>query len=284
MPSLTIGLIGIGLLGSAIVERLASAGYTIIGYDSDHTEGPSPTVTAESAGAVFAACDTVILSLPNGDVVRSVVDAVRPALRPGQLVADTTTCSPKQTVTMATTLNGQQVEYVDATVAGSSTQLRDGTAAMFLGIAEGKHARFDNIVRSLTQNPFYLGDVGRGTRLKLVHNLVLGLNRAALAEGIRFGEALGFPAPEVLRMLQQTPASSNVMLSKGQKMATRDFAPQGLLTQHLKDVDLILEAAKSADAAAPFSKLHRRVLQHAKTKGFGAVDNSAVIEGLDVDL
>ncbi len=114
--------------------------------------------------------------------------------------------------------------------------------------------------------------------MKLALNLVLGLNRAVLAEGLTFAEALGLDPQVALAVLQAGPAWSRVMETKGAKMLRRDFVPEARLSQHLKDVRLILAAGERAGAPLPLSALHQELLERAEAAGFGAADNSAVIE------
>ncbi len=284
MSTPTNGLIGAGLLGAAIAGRLAAAGRRLTVYDKDATRYrhlPPNTTTAPDPNGVFAAADTIIFSLPNSSIVRAALDSVSATLRTTRLIIDTTTGSPDDAVSTAALLRRSNVTYVDATVAGSSAQLGDGEAAMFLGAAEGQIAELDDIVRILTKKPFYLGAVGNGAKFKLVHNLILGLNRATLAEGLRLAEVMGFQPLDALQILEQTPAATTVMKSKGQKIATRDYDPQAMLSQHLKDVDLILQQAMALNAPTPLSDVHRTILDRAVKRGFGTADNSAVIEGLD---
>ena len=123
--------------------------------------------------------------------------------------------------------------------------------------------------------------VGAASRFKLVHNLILGLNRAALAEGLAFAEALGFDASDSLSILRETPATSAALEAKGEKMAKRDFnPPQARLSQHLKDVRLIRQLAEEIGAATPLSDAHQTLLKRAEALGLGESDNSAVIEAL----
>jgi 3-hydroxyisobutyrate dehydrogenase-like beta-hydroxyacid dehydrogenase len=114
--------------------------------------------------------------------------------------------------------------------------------------------------------------------MKLVVNLILGLNRAVLAEGLSLAEALGLDPQRVLEILRASAAYSKVMDTKGQKMLTRDYEPQARLSQHLKDVRLILETGGRTGAALPLSLLHRELLERAEAAGLGDADNSAVIE------
>jgi 3-hydroxyisobutyrate dehydrogenase-like beta-hydroxyacid dehydrogenase len=110
--------------------------------------------------------------------------------------------------------------------------------------------------------------------MKLVTNLVLGLNRAALAEGLAFAQALGLEGAATLEVMRRSMAYSRIMDTKGEKMVLRDFAPQAKLSQHLKDVRLMMEAA---ELTLPLTWAHRALLEKAVALGYGELDNSAVI-------
>ena len=100
------------------------------------------------------------------------------------------------------------------------------------------------------------------------------------AEGLIFAEALGVPAEAALEALQAGAAYSKAMDVKGRKMLDGDFRPQAKLSQHLKDVRLILPSAQAASLALPLSEAHRELLQRAESFGLGELDNSAVIAAL----
>jgi 3-hydroxyisobutyrate dehydrogenase-like beta-hydroxyacid dehydrogenase len=114
--------------------------------------------------------------------------------------------------------------------------------------------------------------------MKLATNLVLGLNRAVLAEGLAFAGALGLNPAQTLAVLCESAAYSRVMDIKGRKMLARDFEPQARLSQHLKDVRLILKIGASAKAKLPLSRVHERLLAAAAAAGLGGRDNCAIIE------
>jgi 3-hydroxyisobutyrate dehydrogenase-like beta-hydroxyacid dehydrogenase len=114
--------------------------------------------------------------------------------------------------------------------------------------------------------------------MKLLSNLVLGLNRAALAEGLAFAEAIGLEPAPALDVLMGTMAYSRTMDTKGQKMIDRDFQTQARLSQHLKDVRLMLESAADAGLTLPLTETHCRLLKKAEAAGFGDADNSAIIQ------
>jgi 3-hydroxyisobutyrate dehydrogenase-like beta-hydroxyacid dehydrogenase len=275
-------MIGLGLLGSALAQRLLAAGYGVLGYDlSAERRGELVAAggrAADTAVDVARACDQVVLSLPDADVVASIIAQLQPALRGGQLIVDTTTGDPAESAALGAKLAGQGVGFLDATIAGSSVQVRDGQAIVMVGGEEVTFTLAREIISCFGKEVFHVGPWGSGARMKLVVNLVLGLNRAVLAEGLTLASGLDLDLPTTLAILKASPAYSTVMDTKGEKMLSGDFAPQARLSQHLKDVRLILEAAGRTQLALPLSSVHRQLLERAERLGCGELDNSAIIQ------
>ena len=117
--------------------------------------------------------------------------------------------------------------------------------------------------------------------MKLVVNLVLGLNRAVLAEGLSLAQACGIEPAMALEVLRSGAAHSAAMDTKGLKMVQRDFTPQARLAQHRKDVGLILTLAQSHETELPLSQIHAQLLDRAIQRGFGELDNSAILKAFD---
>lgn len=130
----------------------------------------------------------------------------------------------------------------------------------------------------LGQKVFYCGGCGSAAKMKLVSNLVLGLNRAALAEGLAFAEAIDVDRAAALDVLKGSMAYSRAMDVKGRKMLEGDFSVQARLSQHLKDVRLMLAAAAAAGLALPLSQTHRVLLEQAEAAGLGDLDNCAIVQ------
>jgi 3-hydroxyisobutyrate dehydrogenase-like beta-hydroxyacid dehydrogenase len=268
----TIGLIGVGLLGSAIAARLSAAGYSVLGYDliPDRRLGG-----AHSALDVARACRTIVLCLPTSDVVAQVLGAL--AVSAGTVIIDATTGEPEAMAAMGAKLAAKGIDYLDATVLGSSKVVRNGAAVVMAG---GRREVFDAaspLFRTFTSRAFYLGSYGAGARMKLVANLALGLNRAVLAETLSFARACEVSPVDALEVLKAGAAYSRVMDDKGEKMLHHDFAVEAKLSQHLKDVRLILAAANAKNAKTPLSQVHRQLLERLEAAGYGEVDNSAII-------
>ena len=278
----TVGLIGLGLVGAAVARRWIALGWTVVGYDVNaERRSEFHALGGESASGpadVARRCRTVVLSLPDSQVVAGVVTEFEDALRAGDLVIDMTTGRPEDTLALAERLEKRGAVLVDATIVGSSQQIADGAAVVLAGGPSDAVTTSEPLLRGFAERVFSVGPVGSGARMKLVVNLVLGLNRAVLAEGLALARAAGFDPALALEVLRQSPAASAVMTTKGPKMVSGDFTPQARLAQHAKDVDLILELGRLHDASLPLSSVHRDLLGQAIAAGWGPLDNSAIVK------
>jgi 3-hydroxyisobutyrate dehydrogenase-like beta-hydroxyacid dehydrogenase len=284
MPD-ALGMIGLGLLGSALAARFRRAGLEVVGFDvrpaAREALAAQGARAAPSAVEVVAACPRVVLCLPDSSVVAAVIGEVKGALREGQLLIDTTTGAPEDAEALARDLAGRGVGYLDATVLGSSEQARAGEVIVMAGGPRELAERAAELFACFAARWFHAGPNGAGARMKLVVNLVLGLNRAALAEGLALARSCGLELPATLDVLRAGAAYSRVMDTKGEKMLRRDFAPQARLAQHLKDVRLILALAGPPGLELPLTLAHRELLERVVAMGGGEDDNSAVIRAYD---
>lgn len=276
-----IGMIGLGLMGTALTERLLEYGFRVAVWNRTREKAvPLLTRGAEWSDNPLANCPRVILSLYTTEVVEEVLGRLQAGLRAGLILIDTTTGEPGQTVALGERLATQGVQYLDAPISGSSEQTRRGEATVIVG---GDRAVFDacaDLWPVIGQKVFHVGPCGSASKMKLITNLVLGLNRAVLAEGLVFAEALGVAPSAALEVMMASPAYSRAMEVKGRKMVERDYRPQARLSQHLKDVRLILQAANEAGLALPLTETHRRLMEQAEAAGWGDQDNSVVLEVL----
>jgi 3-hydroxyisobutyrate dehydrogenase-like beta-hydroxyacid dehydrogenase len=277
-----IGLIGAGLVGAAIAERLLNAGYGVVGYDirPEQTEVLALMGGKAAPGSSSAAAEseTLILSVPTSRIAGSVLDKILPQLRPGSLVIDMTTGAPDDAVHFGTLLHARGIDYVDATVGGSSRHVREGDAILICGASEKAFSRCRGIFAQCSRQAFHVGPIGSGTRMKLVMNLVLGLNRAVLAEGLSFARASDLDPAAALEVLRSSVAYSRAMDTKGERMINENFAPEARLSQHLKDVRLIIECGLQWGAQLPLTNVHKHLLEAAEQAGYGGADNSAIIK------
>jgi 3-hydroxyisobutyrate dehydrogenase-like beta-hydroxyacid dehydrogenase len=212
--------------------------------------------------------------------VGTVIEACAPALRPGLTIIDTTTGDPVSTEALARELTARGVIYLDATISGSSAQVRAGGVVWMVGGEAASFAACRDIFETVGGQAFHTGPAGTGAKMKLVTNLVLGLNRAALAEGLALAQSLGLELDLALAVMRSGAAYSRIMDTKGERMIHGHFAPDARLSQHLKDVRLIVETGQQAGLGMPLSAAHRAVLEQAEAAGCGDLDNSSIIKVL----
>jgi 3-hydroxyisobutyrate dehydrogenase-like beta-hydroxyacid dehydrogenase len=276
-----IGVIGLGLMGSALTERLLEHGFRVLVWNRTREKSRALVARgAEWSDNPLTSCDRVIISLYTTDVVEAALAQLDTGLHAGQVLLDTTTGEPEQTAALGARLAGRGVQYLDAPISGSSEQTRRGEATVLVG---GDRATFEacaDLWRVMGAKTIHVGSVGSAAKMKLITNLVLGLNRAALAEGLAFAEAIGIAPAAALEVMTGSMAYSRAMDAKGRKMIEHDFTVQARLSQHLKDVRMMLQAAGGAGMPLPLADTHRRLMEKAEAAGLGELDNSAIIEVL----
>jgi 3-hydroxyisobutyrate dehydrogenase-like beta-hydroxyacid dehydrogenase len=282
--SSTIGLVGIGLVGTALGRRLLAAGFDVLGCDIDAARREALIAAggraAASLGEIGERCERVVLALYDTATVEQALergDGVLAGHPRTRLVLDCGTGDPDRLVALAARLAARGVALVEAPLSGSSAQIAAGEA---LGLAAGERAAVDragDLLAAIAPRRHYVGAAGMGARAKLAINLVLGLNRAALAEGLVFAAALGLEDRAFVALLRDSAAYSRAIDAKGEKMLAGDFAPQGRVRQHAKDLALMLAQAAARGQALPMTEAHARVLADAIAAGDGELDNAAVI-------
>ena len=281
----SVGLVGVGLVGGVLAKGLLSAGLHVRGYDlapdrRDYLQRLGGVVVANAAAAADGV-DCVLLSLPDGDVVQQVVEGPGGVVEAGRwpsYIIDTTTGDPNGTAALAGRLARQGIALLDATISGSSKQVSERKAVFMVG---GERAALEvclTVLHIFSDRVFYLGPSGSGSKAKLATNLVLGLNRLVLAEGLVFAEELGLDLVAFLDVLKAGPAYSVAVDVKGEKMLRADFTPDSRIRQHHKDVSLILNYAAASGQDLPLSRVHLDILARTMAAGEGDLDTCAVIK------
>jgi 3-hydroxyisobutyrate dehydrogenase-like beta-hydroxyacid dehydrogenase len=284
MPDRCIGIIGLGLMGSAFAQRLTAAGFGVMGYDVDAAKtvrmrelGGTP---AASIADIAQACNPILLAVFSTEQVEDVVEnSLLPALRGSSnpIVLVGSTCDPDRIAALAARV-ASRVQFLETPVSGTSAQVARGEGTGLIGGDPAIAAEIEPVLRALFPRYFLIGKVGDGGRAKLAINLILGLNRLALAEGLVFAERLGLDPAAFLAVARASAAWSQIMDVKGARMIRRDYTPEGRARQTLKDVGLMLEQARALGQALPLLNVHAEVLQACLRHGEGELDNAVVIE------
>jgi 3-hydroxyisobutyrate dehydrogenase-like beta-hydroxyacid dehydrogenase len=279
-----IGVVGLGLMGSVLARRLIASGFDVVGYDikAAKTDGLAALGgrAASSIGEIARMANPIILAVFDTDQVEEVVEGpILAALGDGsgRIVMCASTCDPDRIAALARRVEDRGLRFLETPVSGTSEQVRRGEGVGLIGGDPKVAAQVASVLDAIFPVRFHVGHPGDGGRAKLAVNLILGLNRVALAEGLVFATRLGLDPQAFLKIARGSAAYSQVMDTKGLKMATSDFAPEGRARQTLKDVHLMLDQAARIGQALPLLEVHRDILAACVAAGEGGLDNSVVI-------
>ncbi len=281
MPSKSpVGLIGFGLMGEVYAGRLIAAGFSAAAYDVDPAKAERMAqigARAAPLGDIARDCDPIVLAVFSTDQVEDVVERTLLPLAARKIVICTSTCDPDRIAALGARV-GERLRFLEVPVSGTSAQVRAGDGLGLVGGDARIAAEASSLLDALFPRRFHIGKIGDGGRAKLAINLILGLHRLALAEGLVFASRLGLDPAAFLKVARASAAESQVMGTKGPKMISGDFAPEGRVRQTLKDVHLMLDQAQKLGQQLPLLAINADVLQACVDRGEGDLDNSIVIE------
>ena len=281
-----IAVVGVGLMGSSLARHLLSAGYPVTVHDTDPAKVEALVMLgarkSPSPEAITPEVDVIMLSLPNSHVVNDVVTNSLKLLekgRRGQILVDASTPDPDLSVALASRLREKGIEMLDGTISGTSEMFAVKDAIFMVGGSEAAFRECEPLFRAAARNAYYMGPNGTGGNTKLVVNLVLSLNRMALAEGLTLAAKAGLDQAQMLKVLQDSAAASRAMEQKGERMVRRNFGkPASELSTSYKDARLILGLGAKLDCPLPLMSLYVQALASEISKGRKHLDPATIIQ------
>ncbi len=282
-----VGLVGIGLMGSAFARRMLAAGFKVVGFDIAPARredlrklGGEPV---DSVAEVARRAQIYVISVMTISQVEDVVEGGGGLIEASdpkapRIALCTSTCDPDRIEALASRAAARGFAFLDTPVSGTSQQVARGEG---LGLVAGERKAAEAcaaVLDVIYPRRKFVGAAGAGTKTKLAVNHILGLNRVALAEGLVFAETLGLDKAIFLGVARESAAYSQIMDIKGDKMVEGDFSPVSKVSQHLKDVHTMLGYATAHNQALPFLALLAEVLEACERRGDGERDNAITIE------
>jgi 3-hydroxyisobutyrate dehydrogenase-like beta-hydroxyacid dehydrogenase len=285
---MTIGLVGVGLLGTAVAGRLRKAGHRVVGFDTA-PDRMRALVTmggeaAASARAVALASEAVCTLLPTLAAVETAIlgpDGVAAAGKSGQVVIQMSTISPALTARLAAESRARGLDFLDCPVSGTSGVVARGEGVLFVGGERRVFERWRPLLESMLPRAIYIGAAGQAMVLKLVANLLVALHSVAAAEALHLARRAGLDPAVALEVLVGSAAGSRMLELRGPLMVRGEYPAQMKLDLFMKDIHLMQEAAEAVGAPRPFTDLAERLYAAAQAAGHGSEDMAVVVRALE---
>jgi 3-hydroxyisobutyrate dehydrogenase-like beta-hydroxyacid dehydrogenase len=255
-----LGFIGLGAMGAPMARNVLKAGHELAVWNrSPEKAGPLVEAGARRADSpADAASDTraTVLMITNAEAVQEVLfgdKGVVQGLSAGAAVINMGTIGAVATTRIAKTLGELGYRMLDAPVSGSTPVAAAGELAIMVGGDEETFEEFEPVLAAMGDLLSHMGAVGSGSRMKLINNLILGANMAALSEGLALGEAAGPPVEKQLEVILAGGAASGVAQRRSGNLISGSYEPQFKLSHELKDLYYVLELGRDLEDPLPIT-------------------------------
>ena len=283
-----IGILGVGLLGTAVASRLLAKGFEVVGYDTRPAQvaalaGAGLRAAAAPAQAV-AGADAVFTILTTPDVVESVwlgAGGLLDTAARGTALLQMSTIGPGLAARLGDAARARGHAFLDTPISGTSTAVARGDGTIFVGGDAALLEKCRPVFDAIAAKTVHVGPVGAASVAKLAANLVGGINAIALAEALVLGAKAGVAPATLLEALRQSPVASRSMDMRGPLMVSHKFDPHIRLDLFLKDFGLMLDEARRLGMPLPLTSVAHQLCTATSAAGHGAEDLAAVITTLE---
>lgn len=280
------GVVGVGLMGMAVAKRLLERGYAVrtrdIRAEADAEAREAGATVCDSPAALAADCRVVITLVVNEAQTEEVVFGARgvaESLAPDGVLLLSSTVSPTFVESVAGRLAERGLAMVDAPLSGGPARARAGSVSMMIAGADAALARADDVLESMSDARFRMSErPGDGARMKLVNNMLAGVNLAGSCEAMALGVRLGLEPQRVFDVVNASSGGSWIFGDRMPRVLAGDYRPKAATALLTKDVSLALGAAREAGFPAPVAAAALQVYLATVALGHGAEDDAALIK------
>ncbi len=273
-----VGVIGLGVMGSAMSRHIIAAGHEVVGFDID------PVRRAEFAGSVAKSVADVarrapisLLSLPSSEALAQVAAELADGASPGSVAVEMGTLPLADKEAACALLASSGIDLLDAPVSGTGLQAADATLVVYSSGERAAHEQVAPIFELIGKQTFYLGPFGNGSRMKFVANLLVAVHTLAAAEAHQLGSACGLDPDVVQEVIAAGVGSSAMFEIRGPMMAANTYEPPSArLAIILKDAGIIADHARSLDSPTPLLDAAIPLYEAAVNAGLGNLDAAAL--------
>jgi 3-hydroxyisobutyrate dehydrogenase-like beta-hydroxyacid dehydrogenase len=279
----TIGFIGLGVMGAPMAANLLRKGFSVTVFNRTADKAvPLVRLGAKIASSPAEAArmaDVVITMVSNDQALEDVYfgeNGILSGLRPGTTAIDSSTVSPALSVRLSQEVRSRLAHFIDAPVTGSKPAAEDGTLLFMAGGDRQALEAQRDVLLAMGKEIVYTGPSGSGSTAKLAHNTIVGINAAALFEGMSLAVRGGIDPAAFLHIVQNGGAASKMAELKGPKVLNRDFSVQFSLALMLKDLKLSASLSDQLAIDMPLQEITRQLFEEGAAVGYGDADLSAL--------
>jgi 3-hydroxyisobutyrate dehydrogenase-like beta-hydroxyacid dehydrogenase len=262
----TVGWIGLGLIGLPMAARLAAAGWTVRGFDLSAerlalaaSRGIAPVSSHEAAAAESR---IVFTSLPTEQAVEEVAGSLAGAMRADAIVIETSTIGPRASARAAARLRGRA--YLRAPISGSTALAETGALTTFVSGPRHAFEAAREALAAYTRAQVWLGEAEEARYAKLAVNLMVAVTAGMMGEALALARKGGIGWERLLDLVAESVVASPLVKYKLEPLRRRDFSPAATNALLVKDLELIVEAARQAGVPVPLAShmqaLYGRIL------------------------
>jgi len=280
-----IGFIGLGIMGRPMAKNLLKAGYelTVFDFNAEAVEDVVRAGAKRASGSAQTAegAEVVITMLPNSPHVQSVMledDKVADAMAKGTTFIDMSSINPIASRAIGAALAKNGVEMLDAPVSGGEPKAIDGTLSIMVGGKQEVFDRYRGLLGRMGASVVRCGELGAGNVTKLCNQIVVAINIAAVGEALMLGKKAGVSPDAIYQAIRGGLAGSTVMDAKAPMMMDRNFKPGFKIDLHIKDLNNVLETAKSLDSPTLLTAQVMEMMKVLHAQGDGQSDHGALVK------
>ena len=285
---MNVGIIGTGLLGSAIAKRIASAGHKVHAYNRTRQKAESlrklGIEVEDSPEELAKKCDIVITIVKDAQAIEEVSfgkNGIVHGKHDGLIVVDMSTISPISSKKIAKKFAASGILMIDTPVMGGPSLAEKGQMIIMVGGKKETYQKCKPILDLIGEKTFHLGENGSGHAMKLAMNSQIAILALSISEGIILAKKSGLDPITFLEVLNSTYYNTGMSVNKGPKMAKGEIEPSFFLRMMQKDLDEIDYTSKEFGANIPMSKLANQIYQKAIKSGFGDLDYTGILAYLE---
>jgi 3-hydroxyisobutyrate dehydrogenase-like beta-hydroxyacid dehydrogenase len=282
---MTLGFVGLGVMGGGVARRLLAAGHTVHGYNRTREKArpleerglrleESPRAVAEAADVVFS----MVTNVPALRAVADGDDGILAGLGPGKVWVDMTTAAPAVSRELAERARGRGADMVDAPVSGSVSTLEEGRLSVMVGGREETFRAVEPILRDIGPTVTHIGSNGQALLMKIAINLSLHVQMVAFCEGLLLAEKDGIDRELAVEAMLASVIASPMLKYRGPFVLDMPDEAWFDCDMMQKDMVLALEAGRQLDVPMPTTAVSNELLTAARGMGLARYDFAVVYE------